>query len=196
MSPIDTNKSYLSTIGIDEDSPIVGEVVSVYYLGCVVGAVLASRFADAKGRRPGIFACLTTASLGNFLMFIAGFGKMGHIPSFVLATILAGRVVMGLGVGEEDISPFVAVALPATLERLDQQMGQVNQALTGYGAVSVELYLISSSFPPHNTQTQQERTRYIHKLTIPRLRLQVYGPRIFSLLGFDITSAGCLTLGN
>lgn len=101
MSLINTNKSYLSTMGIDEKSPIVGVVVSVYYLGCAVGAVLASRLADAKGRRPGIFACLTTASLGNMLMFIAGFGKMGQSPSFALGTMLVGRVVMGLGVGEQ-----------------------------------------------------------------------------------------------
>lgn len=100
MSLINTNKSYLSTMGISEESPIVGVIVSVYYLGCAVGAVLASKFADAKGRRPGIFACLATASFGNLLMFIAGFGKMGQSSSFALATMLLGRVVMGLGVGQ------------------------------------------------------------------------------------------------
>jgi MFS family permease len=105
MSLINTNKSYLSTMGIGEDSPIVGVVVSVYYLGCAVGAVIASKFADAKGRRPGIFACLATASLGNIIMFVAGFGQMGQSSSLALATMILGRVVMGLGVGEHSPPP-------------------------------------------------------------------------------------------
>lgn len=105
MSLINTNKSYLSTMGISGDSPIVGVIVSVYYLCCAVGAVIASKLADAKGRRPGIFACLATASLGNILMFIAGFGKMGRSPSLALATMILGRVVMRLGVGEHFPSP-------------------------------------------------------------------------------------------
>jgi MFS family permease len=100
MSLINTNKSYLSTMGISEESPMVGVIVSIYYLGCAVGAVLASKFADVKGRRPGIFACLATASAGNLLMFVAGFGKMGQSSSLALATMLMGRIVMGLGVGQ------------------------------------------------------------------------------------------------
>jgi MFS family permease len=99
MSLINTNYSYLDTMGIDEESPLVGLVVSVYYLGCAVGAVLASRFADAKGRKPGIFACLAMASLGNLLMFVAGFGK-ATTPQAALATMMLGRIVMGLGVGK------------------------------------------------------------------------------------------------
>ena len=98
MSLINTNYSYLSTMGIGEEDPLVGVIVSVYYLGCAVGAVLASRFADAKGRKPGIFACLATASLGNLMMFVAGFGGMGQ--NVALGTMMAGRIVMGLGVGE------------------------------------------------------------------------------------------------
>jgi MFS family permease len=98
MSLINTNYDYLDTMGISEESPLVGVIVSVYYLGCAVGAVLASRFADAKGRKPGIFACLATASLGNLLMFVAGMGTGKRTVG--LATMMVGRVVMGLGVGE------------------------------------------------------------------------------------------------
>lgn len=97
MSLINTNYHYLSTVGVAPDSPLVGVVVSVYYLGCAVGAVLASKFADDKGRKPGIFACLATASLGNLLMFVAGMGDVG--PGGSLATMILGRIVMGLGVG-------------------------------------------------------------------------------------------------
>ncbi|OAL39567.1 hypothetical protein AYO20_00964 [Fonsecaea nubica] len=100
MSLINTNYSYLYTMGIAGNSALVGLVVSVYYLGCALGAVLASRFADAKGRKPAIFACLATASLGNLLMFVAG---MGHTSQqAALATMLSGRIVMGLGVGGID----------------------------------------------------------------------------------------------
>lgn len=98
MSLINTNFSYLNTIGIAEEDPLVGVIVSIYYLGCAVGAVLASQFADAKGRKPGIFACLATASVGNLLMFVAGMG--GVSQKAALITMMAGRIVMGLGVGE------------------------------------------------------------------------------------------------
>lgn len=97
MSLINTNNDYLSTMGISEEDPLVGIIVSVYYLGCAVGAVIASRFGDAYGRRPGVLACVGTAALGNLIMFCAGWGQA---PG--LATMLAGRVVMGLGVGGLD----------------------------------------------------------------------------------------------
>jgi len=96
MSLINTNKHYLSTMGIAEEDPMVGVIVAVYYLGCAIGAVAASAFSDAKGRKPGIFACLATASLGNLLMFLAGLGYTRG----ALAVMLVGRIIMGLGVGE------------------------------------------------------------------------------------------------
>lgn len=98
MSLINTNYSYLSTMGISEDSPLVGIIVSVYYLGCAAGAVMFSAFADEWGRKKAIFACLATASLGNVIMFIAGLGGIRG----ALATMFVGRVVMGLGVGGID----------------------------------------------------------------------------------------------
>ena len=38
MSLINTNYDYLETMGIAEDDPLVGIIVSVYYLGCGIGA--------------------------------------------------------------------------------------------------------------------------------------------------------------
>ena len=102
MSLINTNNDYLETMGLAEDSPIVGVIVSVYYLGCAVGAVAASKFADAKGRKPGIFACVTMSSLGNLLMFIAGLGYTKGARTMMLI----GRIVMGLGVGMSSLLPF------------------------------------------------------------------------------------------
>lgn len=98
MSLINTNKDYLSTMGLAEESPQVGVIVSVYYLGCALGAVLFSTLADRKGRKPALFACLATASLGNLIMFVSGLGY----SQGALAVMYTGRVVMGLGVGGID----------------------------------------------------------------------------------------------
>jgi MFS family permease len=102
MSLINTNYDYLATMGIAEDDPMVGIIVSVYYLGCAVGAVIASRFSDAKGRKPAILATLLTSSIGNLIMFVAGLGAMPGAQ----ATMLIGRIVMGLGVGEYIFIPM------------------------------------------------------------------------------------------
>lgn len=101
MSLINTNSDYLSTMGIEEEDPLVGVIVSVYYLGCAVGAVIASYAADQVGRRPALFACLAISTLGNILMFISG---LGMIPSGTpaMAVMFCGRIVMGLGVGGID----------------------------------------------------------------------------------------------
>lgn len=98
MSLINTNHDYLQTMGISGESPLVGIIVSVYYLGCAVGAVLFSRYSDAKGRKPSIFACLAITALGNLMMFVSGLGfRKGAIVLMFL-----GRIVLGLGVGGID----------------------------------------------------------------------------------------------
>jgi MFS family permease len=104
MSLINTNYSYLQTMQIKKESPIVGIIGSEYYLGCTIGAVIASWLADKKGRRPSIFTCLATTTLGNLLMFVSGISNNGSSPwnGGALACMLAGRVVMGLGVGGID----------------------------------------------------------------------------------------------
>ncbi|GAW19527.1 hypothetical protein ANO14919_090150 [Xylariales sp. No.14919] len=104
MSLINTNHSYLRTMGISSNSPVVGIIVSVYYLGCAVGAVLASYWADRKGRKPSISACLLTSIVGNLLMFVAGLSPNGSSPwnGAAIAFMLAGRVILGLGVGGID----------------------------------------------------------------------------------------------
>lgn len=104
MSLVNTNRSYLRTMAIAGDSPIVGIIVSVYYLGCTVGAVLASYWADKKGRKPSISACLVATMFGNLLMFVAGMGPGGSSSwnGAAIAFMIAGRVVLGLGVGGID----------------------------------------------------------------------------------------------
>jgi MFS family permease len=104
MSLINTNHDYLRTMQIGPQSPLVGIIVSVYYLGCAVGSIIASWFADRKGRKPSIFACLATTSFGNILMFISGLATKGSSPwgGAAIWIMFAGRIVMGLGVGGID----------------------------------------------------------------------------------------------
>lgn len=105
MSLINTNSNYLETMQISKESTIVGVIVSVYYIGCAIGAVIASWLADKEGRKPSIFICLATTSLGNLLMFISGLttdGNSSPWSGWAIWCMLAGRVVMGLGVGGID----------------------------------------------------------------------------------------------
>jgi MFS family permease len=85
-------------MGIAEESPIVGVIVAVYYLGTAVGAVIFSYLADRFGRKPSLFGCLAVSSLGNIIMFIAGLGfSQGAMP-----VMFAGRIIMGIGIGGVD----------------------------------------------------------------------------------------------
>ena len=98
MSLINTNYNYLDTMGIEEEDPLVGIIVSVYYLGCAVGAIFASLLADKAGRKPSIFACLAVTAVGNLLMFVAGLGY----NKGAMVIMFLGRIIMGLGVGGID----------------------------------------------------------------------------------------------
>lgn len=51
ISIINTNFNYLDTMGIGEESPVIGVVVSVYHLGCALGAVFFSWCADGYERK-------------------------------------------------------------------------------------------------------------------------------------------------
>ncbi|EME89061.1 uncharacterized protein MYCFIDRAFT_160228 [Pseudocercospora fijiensis CIRAD86] len=98
MSLINTNKNYLASMGLDEESVQVGLIVAVYYLATSVGAPFFSWFADRYGRKPGLLFCLATASLGNLIMFLAGLGY----SQGALIVMYLGRLVMGLGIGGVD----------------------------------------------------------------------------------------------
>ncbi|KAL8873277.1 MAG: hypothetical protein Q9174_001223 [Haloplaca sp. 1 TL-2023] len=114
MSLINTNYDYLDTMGIGEDNPLVGVIVSVYYLGCAVGAVLASYLGDKRGRKVSIFACLATTALGNILMFIAGLG----FSKGAMTLMFLGRIIMGLGVGGID------AVIPVYSSELNEEGGR------------------------------------------------------------------------
>ncbi|KAI0172694.1 general substrate transporter [Hypoxylon sp. FL1284] len=105
MSLVNTNYSYLRTMGIPGDSAMVGVIVSVYYLGCLVGAIIASYLADKKGRKLSISVCLITTMVGNLLMFVCGLFPWESDDEWdggSRALMILGRVVLGLGVGGID----------------------------------------------------------------------------------------------
>lgn len=85
-------------MGIAADDIQVGVIVSVYYLGCAVGAVIFSYLADRFGRKKSMLGVVLLASLGNLIMFVSGLGYSRGAR----AVMYLGRVVMGLGVGGAD----------------------------------------------------------------------------------------------
>lgn len=85
-------------MGISKEDPLVAVIVSIYYIGCTIEAILASRLADKRGRKPGMLVCLITLCVGNLLMFLAGLGY----SKGAMVVMLVGRFVMGLGVGGID----------------------------------------------------------------------------------------------
>lgn len=93
----------------------------MYYLGCAIGAVLGSKLADRNGRKPAILACIIFACVGNFVMFFSGFkldGSGWRNANAAMAMILAGRVIMGLGVGAFDsVIPVFSAELMDTEAR-------------------------------------------------------------------------------
>ncbi|KAI0384956.1 general substrate transporter [Hypomontagnella monticulosa] len=105
MSLINTNRSYLRTMNISEDSALVGVIVSVYYLGCVAGAIIASHLADKLGRKASILTCLLTSMVGDIVMFVPGIYPPESDNDWngsSLALMITGRIVLGLGIGGID----------------------------------------------------------------------------------------------
>ncbi|KAI1137506.1 general substrate transporter [Hypoxylon sp. FL0543] len=105
MSLVNTNNSYLRTMGIREDSPVVGIIVSIYYLGCIVGAIMASNLADKRGRKVAITASLVISVIRNLLMFVPGiypWNSDSTWSGWSIVVMCVGRVVLGLGIGGVD----------------------------------------------------------------------------------------------
>ncbi|KAI1089360.1 general substrate transporter [Rostrohypoxylon terebratum] len=105
MSLVNTNRSYLCTMAISEDSPLVGVIVSIHYIGCLFGAILFSYLADKRGRKSAIWASLWTSIIGDILMILPGiypFNRDNSWGGASMILMIVGRVVLGLGIGGID----------------------------------------------------------------------------------------------
>ena len=169
MSLINTNYDYLDTMGISGDSSLVGIIVSVYYLGCALGAIVASWLADRFGRRLSIFASLAAASLGNLVMFIAG---LGHVRG-ALALMFVGRIVMGLGVGGIDaIIPVYSSELMGDSGRGEAMAKEFQSNIFGLNMA----FAINLGVTNHLGKANQWAWR------IPIIIMQVYPVLLLSLI--------------
>ncbi|KAK9351489.1 general substrate transporter [Lipomyces doorenjongii] len=78
------------------NSTIQGVAVSLYEIGCMVGAILTMAIGDKLGRRKTIFG-------GSIIMII---GTAIQCSAFSLAQFIAGRIITGLGNG------FITATVP------------------------------------------------------------------------------------
>ncbi|KAL1919568.1 uncharacterized protein VTP21DRAFT_2261 [Calcarisporiella thermophila] len=88
MAGILVNEDFLVKFDYPSET-IQGLIVGVFELGCLVTSLLASWTMDKYGRRPTIL-------LGSMVFIVGGAIQTG---SENVATIIAGRIVAGLGVG-------------------------------------------------------------------------------------------------
>ncbi|KAI1170398.1 general substrate transporter [Nemania sp. FL0916] len=85
----------------------VGFVVSIYNIGCVIGALTIGFFADAWGRE-------RTISLASVVFII---GALLQAASYTVAQISTGRFILGLGVGaySAGVPLYISEIAPAKL---------------------------------------------------------------------------------
>ncbi|KAI0850823.1 general substrate transporter [Daldinia vernicosa] len=105
MSLVNTNTSYLRTMNISRESPLVGVIVAIYYLRCVGGAIIASFFADRCGRKLSIRLSLGITIVGGILMLIPGITSPYIDETWngcAFWVMLVGRIVLGIGIGGVD----------------------------------------------------------------------------------------------
>ena len=169
MSLINTNQNYLATMGIAEESPLVGIIVSIYYLGCAVGAIFHSWLADKAGRKPSIFSSLALSSLGNLLMFIAGLGY----TKGALAVMFVGRIIMGLGVGGVDAVVTVYSSEMSSEDGRGVAMAKEFQA---------NIFGLNMAFAINLGVTQALGKRNQWAWRIPIIAMQVYPVLLLSLI--------------
>ncbi|KAI9705460.1 MAG: hypothetical protein M1836_006215 [Candelina mexicana] len=170
MSLINTNYDYLKTMGLSRDSPMVGVIVSVYYLGCAVGAVLASVLADKRGRKPSIFTCLAVTAIGNLVMFISGLG----FHTGAMALMLAGRTVMGLGVGGID------AVIPVYSSELAPDSGR-GKALAQEFQMNIFGLLMAFAVNLLTTNTLGKSNQWAWR--VPIIVMQIYPVLLLAVIG-------------
>ncbi|RDW91866.1 putative sugar transporter-1 [Coleophoma crateriformis] len=80
---------FLDTLGLNNNTGMVGTVTAVYDLGCFAGAILAVVIGDALGRKKSILLGTAIMTVGAFMQIFA----------FTVPVMMAGRIIAGLGNG-------------------------------------------------------------------------------------------------
>jgi|ERR1700722_13671927 hypothetical protein len=93
MSLINTNHNYLETMGIAENDPLVGIIVSVYYLGCAIGG---SSFLCRLEGEEGCYILLSGHSQSRIHHYVP---LWCQALTGLWRSCLSAGWVMGLGVG-------------------------------------------------------------------------------------------------
>ncbi|ORY76598.1 general substrate transporter [Protomyces lactucae-debilis] len=171
LSLVNTNTDYLHTMGLAKESPMVGVIVSVYYLAAAVGALLASKVADTRGRKTAIYCSLILTTLGNLIMFTAGLGPLAKVSP--LATMIVGRVVLGLGIGGIDaVIPVYSSELAESGSR-GKALAQEFQANIGGLNLAFALNLVL-------TQTLGKTNEWAWR--VPIVSMQIFPLALLSVL--------------
>jgi len=91
MGGLVNNKPFLQTfdLDLDRDGKIIGTIVAIYDIGCCIGALLSSLYAERLGRRTSIL-------MGCSCMIV---GALFQTCASSLAILLLGRILSGLGMG-------------------------------------------------------------------------------------------------
>jgi MFS family permease len=90
QSDVNVTNGSSNCAGSDEnENALLGLIVSLFSVGCFIGALLSGGFSDLVGRK-------YTIILGSGIFFIGGAIQGG---SFFLWMVLVGRMIAGIGVG-------------------------------------------------------------------------------------------------
>ena len=96
-------------LNISASGPYWGIVVSIFCLGGLIGAQQAATIADARGRRALLGIVGIVCGLSGLVQGAAGWLAASKMPHPALATLIAGRLISGVGCG------FATVATPIYL---------------------------------------------------------------------------------
>jgi MFS family permease len=81
---------------------LVGQIVSTYDIGCIIGALISIYFGDKLGRRWSVAMSCMWVIVGGLLQATA----------FNIPHMIVGRVIAGLGIGQSTAVVRIAIQSP------------------------------------------------------------------------------------
>lgn len=84
---------FLDTLGLRDNSSLLGTVTAIYDIGCFFGAILAYFIGDILGRKKSVLLGTTIMSIGAIL----------QITAYGVPQMIVGRIIAGIGNGESGL---------------------------------------------------------------------------------------------